>query len=162
MTTSRFAQNDNLRFAQNDNLRFAQNDNLRFVQNDNRRLAGRSLREWRVVRWLEENFLGEEIVEGFAAADEVSLPSVDEELGGAGAGVVVRGLAHAVGAGVEQEEEVAGSEGRKGAIVGEEVAGLADGADDVDGLADGDDDVDGLEIDGWRSRSLHGAALRSG
>ena len=79
-----------------------------------------------------EDFGGEEVVVGFAAADEAGGGAVDEDFGGAGAGVVVRGEAHAVGSGVEDGDEVAGFDGGEGAVAGEEVAGFADRADDVD------------------------------
>ena len=90
--------------------------------------------------------------------------AVDQDFGGTGAGVVVRGLAHAVGSGVEEDDEVAGFDGGEGAVAGEEVAGLADGADDVDlqlgvagfgGLADGEDLVVGV-VERRADQVVHG------
>ncbi len=78
-------------------------------------------------------FGGEEVAGGFAAADEAVGGAGDEDFGGTGAGVVVRGEAHAVGSGVEDGEQVAGFGGGEGAVAGEEVAGFADGADYVYG-----------------------------
>jgi len=49
----------------------------------------------------------------------------------AGAGVVVGGLGHAVGSGVEEDYEVVGFDGGESGVAGEEVSGLADGADDI-------------------------------
>ncbi len=69
-----------------------------------------------------EEFGGEEVAHGFAAADEFCGGVVDEDFGGAGAGVVVGGLRHAVGSGVEEEDEVVGFYGWEGAVAGEEVA----------------------------------------
>ncbi len=86
-------------------------------------------------RWLAEEFGGEEVADGFAATDEFGFGAVDEDFGGAGAGVVVGGEGHAVGSGVEEEDEVAGFDGGEGAVAGEEVSGLADWADDVGGDA---------------------------
>ncbi len=83
---------------------------------------------------------------GFAPADEPCGGSVDQDLGGAGPGVVVGAQAHAVGTGVEDGKEIAGLGWGEFAIAGEEVAGLADRTDDVDrpgagsgGLPDGQD-----------------------
>jgi hypothetical protein len=75
-----------------------------------------------------EEFRGEEVAEGFAAADQLCGLTADEDFGGAGAGVVVRGLGHAVGSGIEQDDEIVGLDWREGAVAGEEVSGLADGA----------------------------------
>ena len=61
----------------------------------------------------------------------------DEDFGGTGTGVVVGAEAHAVSAGVEDGEEVAGFGGGEDAVAGEEVAGFADRAYDVDRLAAG-------------------------
>jgi hypothetical protein len=47
--------------------------------------------------YLVEEFGGEKVFDVLAAADELCGFSFDEDLGGAGAGVVVRGLGHAVG-----------------------------------------------------------------
>jgi hypothetical protein len=79
-------------------------------------------------RVLGEQFGGQEVAHGFAAPDEVSDGAVYEDFGGAGAGVVVGGLAHAVGAGVEEEDEVSGFDWWEWAVAGEEVSGLADWA----------------------------------
>ena len=69
---------------------------------------------------------------GFSAADEFGGGAFDEDFGGAGAGVVVGGLGHAVGSGVEEEDEVSGFDRREDAVAGEEVSGLADGAYYID------------------------------
>ena len=58
-------------------------------------------------RSLGEDLGLEEVFEGLAAADESGFAALDEDLGGAGAGVVVGAEGHAVGAGVEDEDEVA-------------------------------------------------------
>ncbi len=55
--------------------------------------------------------------------------ALDQHLGRTQAGVVVGALRHAVGAGIEQRNQVAGLDGRELAVAGEEVAGLADRAD---------------------------------
>ena len=61
-----------------------------------------------------------------------ALRAFNQHLGGTQAGVVVRALRHAVGAGIEQSDEIAGLERLELAIAGEEVAGLADRAHHVD------------------------------
>lgn len=110
-----------------------------------------------------QNLRGKEVSHRLSATDEGGLVAFDEDLGGAGAGVVVGGLGHAVGSGVEQGDEVAGLDLGDGAVTGEEVSGLADGADDVgrdlggfaDGLADGDDLVVGV-VEGGPDEVVHG------
>lgn len=92
-----------------------------------------------------EKFGGELVAHGFAAPNEFGFGAFDEDFGGAGAGVVVGGEAHAVGSSVEESYEVTGFDCSDSAVAGEEVAGFADGAYDVGGdgfsagLADGDD-----------------------
>lgn len=54
-----------------------------------------------------EQFRREEIVQCLAAADEAGAIAFDQDLGGTDARVVVRAEAHAVGAGVEQGDEIA-------------------------------------------------------
>ena len=73
-----------------------------------------------------QKFGGEEVADGFAAADEVCGGAVDEDFGWAGSSVVVGGLGHAVGSCVEEEYEIVGFDCREGSVPGEEVAGLAD------------------------------------
>ena len=63
-----------------------------------------------------------------------ALRAVDEDLGGAGAGVVVGGHDHAVGPGREGGQQVAAVEPGQGTVLGQEVAALADRADHVPGL----------------------------
>jgi hypothetical protein len=79
------------------------------------RLSGR-------LNFLSQEFRGEEVAHGFAAADELGAGAGDQDFGGAGAGVVVGGLGHAVGSGVEEEDEVVWFYGWEGAVAGEEVA----------------------------------------
>jgi len=74
---------------------------------------------------------GEQVLCGFAAADEASAFAFDQHLGGAWAGVVVRGERLAVGSGIEDGDEVAGLDGGKLAVVREEVSGFADRANYV-------------------------------
>ena len=69
---------------------------------------------------------------GFAATDEAGGGAVDEDFGGAGAGVVVGGLGHAVGSGVEEDYEVVWFDDGESAVAGEEVSGFADRADYID------------------------------
>ena len=57
---------------------------------------------------------------------------MDQDFDGTGAGVVVGGLGHAVGSGVEEDDEVVGLDGGKGSVSGEEVSGFADWAYYVD------------------------------
>lgn len=80
--------------------------------------------------WLQD-FGGEEIAHGLAAAGEGDCGAFDEDFGWARAGVVVRGLGHSVGSGVEEDDEVAGLDVGDGSVAGEKVTGFADGADDV-------------------------------
>ncbi len=61
----------------------------------------------------------------------VDLPSTRTSAGRARV-LYVRSLGHAVGSGVEENDKVAGLDGRKGSVAGEEVAGFADWADYVD------------------------------
>ena len=69
----------------------------------------------------------------FTAADDASRGAVDEDFGWARAGVVVGGLGHAVGSGIEENDEVVGFDCRESAVAGKEVSGFADGAYYVDG-----------------------------
>jgi len=78
-----------------------------------------------------KQFGGEEVAHGFASADESGVISVYKDFGGAGAGVVVGGLRHAVGSGVEEQDQVVWFDGREDAVAGEEVARFADGTYDV-------------------------------
>ena len=80
-----------------------------------------------------EDFRSEEVAHGLAATDELGLGAVDEDFCGAGAGVVVGGEGHAVGSGVEEQDEIAGFYGAEDAVAGEEIARLAYRAYDVDG-----------------------------
>ena len=72
--------------------------------------------------------MGVEILDGLSAADQLCGAEVDEDFGGAGTGVVVRGLGHAVGSGIEEDDEVVGFDCGESAVAGEEVSGFADGA----------------------------------
>ncbi len=112
-----------------------------------------------------EQLWGQEAVKCLPLADEARLTVLDQDLGGMDAGVVVGSEGHAVGAGVEEDGEVAGPEFGEGAVAGEEVPGLADGADDVGGLAGpvvhrrcgdhGEDLVVGL-VEGGADEVVHG------
>jgi hypothetical protein len=75
-----------------------------------------------------QEFGGEEVLYGFPATDEAGGGVVDEDFGGAWAGVVVGGLRHAVGSGVEEDYEVSWFDGGEGTVAGEEVSGFADWA----------------------------------
>src|SRR5580692_5252691 len=77
------------------------------------------------------HFRGEQIGNGFSAANEAGPSPFDQHLGGARPGVVVGALRHAVGAGIEQSHQIAGFYGGEHAVAGEEVAGFAHRADDV-------------------------------
>jgi hypothetical protein len=70
----------------------------------------------------------EEVVDCFATAHQLCGFAVDEDFGGAGAGVVVGGLRHAIGSGVQEDNEISRFDRREGAVSGEEVVGLADWA----------------------------------
>jgi len=72
-----------------------------------------------------------QVAGGFAAADEAGGAAADQDLRGAAAGVVVRSQGHAVGAGVEQGDQVADGERRHLAVAREHVAALADRPDDI-------------------------------
>ena len=78
------------------------------------------------------NLRRQQIGDRLAAADQAGVVAFYQHLGGAEAGVVVGALRHAVGARVEQSDQIAGLDGGELAIAGEEVAGLADRADDID------------------------------
>src|SRR5207302_8128108 len=72
------------------------------------------------------------------------------------------GLGHAVGSGVEEDDEVVGFYGGEGAVAGEEVSGFADGTyyvDDERGLPcwllDWDDLVVGV-VEGGADEVVHG------
>src|SRR5271155_3858582 len=104
------------------------------------RMASSSMRRlrWRLCARLLPghvrlwNFLGEEIAHSFAAANKSGVRTLYEDFCGTGARVVVGGLGHAVSSGVEENDEIVRLDGRKHAVAGEEVSGLADRADYVD------------------------------
>ena len=95
-----------------------------------------------------------------ALAGEVDFFSVDEDFGEQGAGVVVRGHDEPVGPGTEDGDAVALGERGEGAVLREEVAAFADGADEVHGdwrgggFAEGDDFVPAF-VEGGADEVVH-------
>src|ERR1035437_649428 len=93
--------------------------------------TGRGRREFQDLRWARSGFGSkplrrQQVGHGFAAADKPGLRAFYENLRGTEAGVVVRALRHAVGAGVEQGHQVTGLQGLELAVAGKKIACLAD------------------------------------
>src|SRR5690606_35626015 len=77
-------------------------------------------------------FAGEEVVEGLARSYDVCRSSIDEDLGGKRAGIVVGSHDEAIGAGAHQGDRFAGLKVGQLAVLAEEVAAFADRTDDID------------------------------
>ena len=85
-----------------------------------------------VSRPTDSNLGAEQVAHGLTATDQFGRLTFDEDFGWAWTRVVVGGLGHAVGSGVEEDDEVVGLDGGKGSVSGEEVSGFADWAYYVD------------------------------
>src|SRR5208283_4305301 len=83
------------------------------------------------------DFLADEILEGLTTANQPRLAEGDENFRSAGAGVVVGGHDHAVSPGGEDGDQVATVKLGQKAVLGQEVAALADGAHDIPGFGAG-------------------------
>src|SRR6202034_394789 len=80
---------------------------------------------------LVPDLAAQQVAGGFAATNQAELVACYEDFRGAAAGVVVRSLAHAVGAGYPDREQVTGLDSIEWPIAQEPVAGLADRANDI-------------------------------